>query len=174
VTHGRRGFTVRGRASLPPATHGTDLPSVAHSTRHQTRGSGIPSPFPLALYASMTYSLEVDRGWNVVHETAAYLAHAEKLMTSEERDAVVEMLARNPECGVLIEGTGGVRKVRFAIGNRGKSGGVRVLYYFHSEVAPVYLLLVFAKKDQANLSAAQANTLAGLVRMLKAKIERKR
>jgi hypothetical protein len=108
-----------------------------------------------------------------VYETAAYLARADKLMTEEERDAVVQMLARNPECGVLIEDTGGVRKVRFAVGGRGKSGGVRVVYYFHSDRAPVYLLLAFAKKDQANLSAAQVKTLASLSRILKGRIEGK-
>ena len=81
------------------------------------------------------------------------------------------MVARDPECGVLIEGGGGVRKVRFAVGGRGKSGGVRVVYYFHSDLAPVYLLLMFAKKDRANLSAAQVKALASLVRVLKSKIE---
>jgi hypothetical protein len=116
----------------------------------------------------------VGLAWSSVYETAPYLARAEKLMTEEERDAVVEMVARDPECGVLIEGTGGVRKVRFAVGGRGKSGGVRVVYYFHSDKAPVYLLLAFAKKDRANLTAAQVNALAGLVRKLKAEIEGRR
>ncbi len=111
------------------------------------------------------------RRWNTVYETTAYLARADKLMTLEEQDAVVEMVARDPECGVLVGGAGGVRKVRFAIGNRGKSGGVRVVYYFHSDRAPVYLMLVFAKKDRANLAAAQVNELASMARVLKARIE---
>jgi hypothetical protein len=67
-----------------------------------------------------------------------------------------------------------VRKVRFAVGGRGKSGGVRVLYYFHGALAPLYLLLVFAKKDQANLSAAQRATLANLAKTLKGRIEARR
>src|SRR5262245_44930631 len=56
----------------------------------------------------------------------------------------------------LMEGTGGVRKVRFVVGGRGKSGGVRVVYYFHNEAMPVYLLTVFAKNEKANLSAERA------------------
>jgi len=38
------------------------------------------------------------------------------------------MIARDPECGVVMKCTGGVRKVRFAVGGKGKSGGVRVVY----------------------------------------------
>ena len=57
---------------------------------------------------------------------------------------------------------------------RQKSGGVRVVYYLHSDLAPVYLLLKFAKKDRANLSAAQVKVLASLVRVLKSKIEGRR
>ena len=77
------------------------------------------------------------------------------------------MVAQEPTCGVLIEGTGGVRKVRFAVGSRGKSGGVRIVYYFHSEAMPVYLLTLFAKNEKANLTKAERNALARLVTALK-------
>ena len=50
----------------------------------------------------------------------------------------------------------------WAPGNRCKSGGVRVIYYFHDEHMPLYLLTLFAKGDRANLSKAQRNELAGL------------
>ena len=53
-------------------------------------------------------------------------------MSDEQRAQVVEMLARDPECGEVMQGTGGVRKVRVALPGRGKSGGARVIYYFHS------------------------------------------
>lgn len=77
------------------------------------------------------------------------------------------MVARDPLCGDLIEGTGGIRKVRFATGARGKSGGVRIIYYFHSDRMPVYFLAIFAKNEKANLSHAERNALRGLVRILK-------
>ena len=63
----------------------------------------------------------------------------------------------------LIEGTGGVRKLRWARDGRGKSGGVRVISYFHSEAMPLYLLTMFAKNERANLSKAERNALADLV-----------
>jgi hypothetical protein len=65
-----------------------------------------------------------------------------------------------------MEGTGGVRKLRWGRGGQGKSGGVRVIYYFHSEAMPLYLLTLFAKNERANLSKADRNDLAGLVEIL--------
>lgn len=86
-----------------------------------------------------------------------------KLLTDADRQALVDQLAGHPKAGVLIEGTGGVRKLRWARDGRGKSGGVRVVYYFHSEAMPLYLLTMFAKNERANLSKAERNELAGLV-----------
>ena len=79
---------------------------------------------------------------------------------------MVEYLAAHPTAGDLIEGTGGVRKLRWARDGRGKSGGGRVIYYFHSESMPLYLLTMFAKNERANLSKAERNELAGLVDLL--------
>ena len=59
-----------------------------------------------------------------------------------------------------------MRKLRWARDGRGKSGGVRVIYYFHSEAMPLYLLTMFAKNERANLSKAERNALAGLVDVL--------
>jgi len=78
----------------------------------------------------------------------------------------VDHLAAHPAAGDLIEGTGGVRKLRWARDGRGKSGGVRVIYYFHSEAMPLYLLTMFAKNERANVSKAERNALAGLVDVL--------
>lgn len=72
----------------------------------------------------------------------------------------------NPGAGDLIEGTGGVRKLRWARDGRGKSGGVRVIYCLHSEAMPLYLLTMFAKNERANLSKAERNALANLVDVL--------
>ena len=65
-----------------------------------------------------------------VAETPEYLRRADRLLSSAEQTRVVEYLAANPMTGDLIRGTGGVRKLRWARGGRGKSGGVRVIYYF--------------------------------------------
>ncbi len=108
------------------------------------------------------------RAWITVFETAAYLARAAKHLSEAEQHAVVQMVARDPTCGSLMEATGGVRKVRFAVGGRVKSGGVRVVYYFHSEAMPLYLLTLFAKNEKANLTRVERNTLARFVADLKA------
>lgn len=65
-----------------------------------------------------------------------------------------------------MQGTGGVRKLRWSRQSAGKSGGVRVIYYFHNEQIPLYLLTIFAKGEKANLNKAERNELAKLVRLL--------
>jgi hypothetical protein len=109
----------------------------------------------------------VARAWITVFETTAYLSRAKDLLAEEEQDAVVQMVAKDPTCGDVMPGTGGVRKVRFAVGGRGKSGGVRVVYYLHSDEMPLYLLTLFAKNEKANLTMAERNGLAALVAQLK-------
>jgi len=84
-------------------------------------------------------------------------------LSADEHRALIDYLATNPKAGDLIRGTGGVRKLRWAYGSRGKSAGVRVIYYVHSDVMPLYLLTLFAKNERANLSAAERNALSALV-----------
>jgi hypothetical protein len=69
------------------------------------------------------------------------------------------MVASDPQCGVVIPGTGGVRKVRVAASGRGKSGGARVIYLFGGDHVPMFLLAVFAKNEKGNLSQAERNAL---------------
>ena len=101
-----------------------------------------------------------------VAELPEYLRAASKLLSEADRRAVVDHLAAHPKAGDLIEGTGGVRKLRWARDGRGKSGGVRVIYYVHSDAMPLYLLTMFAKNERANISKAERNELAGLVDVL--------
>lgn len=101
-----------------------------------------------------------------IAELPEYIRRAEKLLTEEERRDIVDYLAVNPRAGDLMEGTGGVRKLRWGRQGRGKSGGVRVIYYIHSELMPLYLLTLFAKNERANLTKAERNELAGLVDIL--------
>jgi hypothetical protein len=98
-----------------------------------------------------------------VAELPEYQKTAGRLLAEEDRRSIVDHLAAHPKAGDLIEGTGGVRKLRWARDGRGKSGGVRVIYYFHSDSMPLYLLTMFAKNERANLNKAERNELAGLV-----------
>lgn len=100
-----------------------------------------------------------------VAETPEYLRRADKLLTDGERRDVVDYLAAHPKAGNLMQGTGGVRKLRWARAGRGKSGGVRVIYYVHGESMPLYPLTVFAKSERANPSKAERNDLADLANL---------
>ena len=77
------------------------------------------------------------------------------------------MLLKDPESGPVIEGTGGIRKVRFPLQNRGKSGSVRVCYTDFAEYEVTYLITAFAKKDQENLSDDEKKALRKLVKSLR-------
>lgn len=77
------------------------------------------------------------------------------------------MLLKDPESGPVMEGTGGIRKVRFPIKNKGKSGSVRVCYTDFAEYEVVYLITAFEKNEKENLSAEEKNVLKKLVKALK-------
>jgi len=96
----------------------------------------------------------------VVVETPPYLADADRLFTAEERAAIVDRVAINPRCGVVIPGSGGIRKLRFGFGGRGKRGGARVIYLFGGDDVPVFLLAAFAKNEKADLTAAERQALS--------------
>lgn len=101
-----------------------------------------------------------------IAELPEFIRSAQKLLTEAERQDIILYLAEHPKTGDMMEGTGGVRKLRWGRGGQGKSGGVRVIYYFHDEVMPLYLLTLFAKGDQSNLTKAERNELADLVKLL--------
>ena len=90
-----------------------------------------------------------------VIEMPEFLAATDKLMSAAERMLLVDYLAYNPSAGDLISGTGGVRKLRWALEGRGKRGGARVIYYYHSERLPLFLLSAYPKNEKANLSKAE-------------------
>jgi hypothetical protein len=103
---------------------------------------------------------------HTIAELPEFIKAAAKLLSDTERQDLIRYLAENPKAGDLMVGTGGVRKLRWGRGSQGKSGGVRVIYYHHNEGMPLYLLTLFAKNEQANLSHAECNELAGLVDLL--------
>lgn len=84
-----------------------------------------------------------------------------------ERAELIDFIARNPAAGALVKGTGGLRKVRWARSGAGKSGGYRMIYYFHDLDAPIYAVLVYGKGSQADLTSDQRKTASILVADLK-------
>jgi len=96
-------------------------------------------------------------------ETPEYLSRCKKLMEEEERFEIINFLSENPDVGNLIEGTGGARKLRWKRSGRGKSGGFRIIYFFHNPAAPLFLLTMFAKNEKINLTMAERRELKGIL-----------
>lgn len=103
-----------------------------------------------------------------VVETPSFIRRAEKLLSDGERDDLISYLAFNPLAGDLVVGTGGVRKVRFAAKGKGKSGGVRVIYYFHDRDLPIYALLIYGKNEHADLTPEQRKVVSEFAAAIKA------
>lgn len=80
-------------------------------------------------------------------------------------------LLLNPKSGAVIEGTGGIRKLRFAFPGRGKSGSARVIYVDFAVYEKTYFLAAYAKTEQENLSKAERNELKALVEMLERQLK---
>ena len=88
-------------------------------------------------------------------------------LTDDDLRQLQIMLLKDPESGPVIEGTGGIRKVRFSLENRGKSGSVRVCYTNFAEYEVTYLITAFTKKEQENLSDEEKQVLRKLVKSLR-------
>lgn len=92
-------------------------------------------------------------------ETRFFTEDVKQLLSDEEYGALQSHLAANPQAGDLIKGTGGLRKVRWAAGEKGKSGGVRAIYYYVTADAQIRMLAIYKKGVQDTLTAKQAALL---------------
>ena len=99
-----------------------------------------------------------------VVELPEFLRRAKAIMTEEERTALVDFIAANPESGLSLGG--GLRKVRFARPGAGKSGGYRTVYVFGGTRMPIFLVTVFAKNEKDNLSRTEQAELVALGKVL--------
>lgn len=99
----------------------------------------------------------------VIKETSAFRRRAEKLLDPESFRLLQLRLVAEPEAGDLIKGTGGLRKIRWQGAGRGKSGGVRVIYYWAGGDEVILLLLIYGKNEQDDLTPEQRAALKRLV-----------
>ena len=102
-----------------------------------------------------------------VAETREFSRRADGLFTESEKESLVFYLACHPDAGELIRETGGLRKLRWGVGGKGKRAGARVIYFFHNEKMPLYLLTVYAKGEKVDLSNEQRRELSKLVDLLR-------
>jgi hypothetical protein len=101
-----------------------------------------------------------------VVETPEFLRRSEGIFGAEERAKVVQFVGSYPLAGDLIPGAGGVRKLRWSVTGKGKRGGARVIYYFHSQNMPAVLMTVFRKNEKADLTPAEKKALRNAVDQL--------
>lgn len=95
-------------------------------------------------------------------ESAVFTRQVRELLTDEEYWGLQWHLALSPKVGEVIQGTGGLRKVRWASGGGGKRGGVRVIYFYAARQNQVRLLLIYRKGVKDDLSAAEKKVLRKL------------
>ncbi|MFN7922635.1 MAG: type II toxin-antitoxin system RelE/ParE family toxin [Bryobacteraceae bacterium] len=93
-------------------------------------------------------------------ETSVFTKQITELLDDEEYRQFQTELAADPTMGPVIRGGGGIRKIRVAVGARGKRGGARVIYYWAVRRNMILLLFAFPKNVAANLSARQTAQLA--------------
>ena len=102
-----------------------------------------------------------------VVETSIFLRQAEKIWSEDERALLLDHVAENPEAGVVIPATGGIRKLRWGKSGSGKRGGARVIYFFHDAGMPIYLLLAYAKAAREDMTQDEKRAVTALVAKLK-------
>ena len=88
----------------------------------------------------------------VIIETSVFTRQVQKLLSDEEYRHLQIELSNRPNMGVIIPGSGGLRKVRWGLRGRGKCGGVRVIYYWAVEQSHLFMLLIYPKNVRDDLS----------------------
>lgn len=97
-------------------------------------------------------------------ETAVFTRGVVSVLNDEQYRSLQLALVLRPEQGALIRGSGGLRKLRWAMPGRGKRGGARVIYYWDGETQTFYMLFAYTKSEQGDLTPEQAKILGRLVR----------
>lgn len=96
-------------------------------------------------------------------ETASFIKESCKLLLEEDLYSLKDALAANPLIGDVMPGLRGLRKVRWYTQQKGKRGGVRVIYFFYNMKMPLFLLNIYSKSDQQDVSAQDKKLLNKLI-----------
>jgi hypothetical protein len=108
--------------------------------------------------------METNTILQTVVEMPEFTRQSQACMDAAVKEEFVDYIAANPLQGKLIVGTGGVRKIRWAgNSNQGKSGGVRVIYYYYDEDTPIFLFTVYDKHKKENLTQNEKNMLKSII-----------
>ena len=92
-------------------------------------------------------------------ETPLFTRLVKKLLDDDEYRELQEVLIYRPDLGDVIQGTGGLRKIRWMRKGRGKRSGVRVIYYWLMDDEQILMLYIYPKSQQEELTSEQKKTL---------------
>ncbi|MAD41134.1 MAG: hypothetical protein CL623_01935 [Arcobacter sp.] len=92
-------------------------------------------------------------------ETSVYTEDITKLLKDEEYQELQRFLVEHPKAGDVIKGSKGLRKLRWKLQNKGKSGGIRNIYYYYEEQHTLYMIYVYEKSKTEDLTPKQIQML---------------
>ena len=99
----------------------------------------------------------------IIKETSIFTRIILDLISDDSYRQLQEELIKNPELGKIIKGSGGIRKVRWTMQDKGKRGGMRVMYYWITAEDQIYMLYAYPKAKQENLTSDQLAVLKSVV-----------
>jgi mRNA-degrading endonuclease RelE of RelBE toxin-antitoxin system len=95
----------------------------------------------------------------VIKETHIFTRIIQELMPDDEYRKLQEALVENPKSGDVIQGSGGLRKIRWKLPAKGKRGGARVIYYHLDKDNQIYMIYAYKKNEQSDLTKEQLKQL---------------
>lgn len=104
---------------------------------------------------------------SLITELPSFTKKIGGILDTEELIALRDFLIANPEKGDVIQGTGGLRKMRWAAGGKGKRGGARVIYFYHVIGSHIYLMACYTKNEQEDLQPEVKKRLKVFVEQIK-------
>jgi hypothetical protein len=99
----------------------------------------------------------------VIFETSIFTKKIIAILNDEEYRTLQNILVEKPDSGDIIQGSGGIRKIRWAASGRGKRGGARVIYYWATQHDQIFMLYAYAKNERENLTKDQLSVLRAVV-----------
>ena len=102
-----------------------------------------------------------------LYATRTYERVIRKLLSEDARSDMEAAIIAAPEAAPVIQGTGGIRKLRWPGSGRGKRGGIRAVYFWHAGPEAVYMLTAYAKAERDDLTAGDRKAMSRLVTRIK-------
>jgi len=99
----------------------------------------------------------------IIVETSFFTRQVQDLLTDEDYRLLQAALVLRPDLGDIIEGSGGIRKVRWRTRSRGKRGGARVIYYWAVAQDQLLMLMIYSKSEKDDLTSSQLKLLRRIV-----------